>query len=91
MLVNRNGLGFLDLSAIDNSALFVYKYIDRYSTYMGARCVGHGGGGARAPRFCEANVKSLILTIGAPPPDLYCARPVLLMCPPGFYSHRAPM
>ena len=33
---------------------------------MGARCVGHRGGGARAPRFCEANVKSLILTIGAP-------------------------
>ena len=40
--------------------------------------------GARAPRFCKANVKFLILTIGAPPPDfdLYCALPVLLMCLP---------
>ena len=37
---------------------------------MGGRCVGHGGW-ARTPRFFEANVKSLILTIGAPPPDLY--------------------
>ena len=42
------------------------------------------------PRFCEANVKSLILTIGAPP-DLYCALPVLLICPLSFHSHRAPM
>ena len=57
---------------------------------MGARCVGHGGSRAPPPRFCEANVKSLILTIGAPP-DLYCALPVLLMCPPSFHSHRAPM
>ena len=48
---------------------------------MGARCVGHGG--HVPPRFCEANVKSLILTIGAPP-YLYCALPVLLMCPPVF-------
>ena len=56
---------------------------------MGARCVGHGV--ARAPpRFWEANVKSLILTIGALP-DLYYALPVLLMCPPSFHSHRAPM
>ena len=45
---------------------------------MGARCVGHGGGGqVPPPRFCESNVKSLIFTIGAPPP-------VLLMCPPVF-------
>ena len=42
------------------------------------------GGGTCPPRFCEANVKSLILTIGACPP-------VLLMFPPSFHSHRAPM
>ena len=36
------------------------------------------------PRFCEANVKSLLLTIGASP-DLDCAPP------PSFHSHRAPM
>ena len=53
-------------------------------------CRARGGGGHVPPRFCEANVKSLILTIGAPP-DLYCALPVLLMCPPSFHSHRAPM
>ena len=58
---------------------------------MGARCVGHGEDTCPPPpRFCEANVKSLILTIGAPP-DLYCALPVLLMCPPSFHSHRALM
>ena len=51
---------------------------------------GTGGGGTCPSRFCEANVKSLILTIGAPP-DLYIALPVLLMCPPSFHSHRAPM
>ena len=35
---------------------------------MGGSSIGHGGG-ARAPppRFLEANVKSLIFTIGAPP------------------------
>ena len=60
---------------------------------MGARCVGHGRHVPPPPRsrFCEANVQSLSLTIGAPPPDLYCALPVLLMCPPSFQSHRAPM
>ena len=50
-----------------------------------------GTGGHVLPDFCEANVKSLILTIGAPPPDLYCVLPVLLMFPPSFHSHRAPM
>ena len=59
---------------------------------MGARCVGHGGSNAPPPtRFCEANVKSLILTIGASP-NLDCTRPVLLIWPPpSFHSHRAPM
>ena len=57
---------------------------------MGARCVGHGGSNSPPPRFCEANVKSLILTIGASP-DLDCAPPVLLICPSSFHSHRAPM
>ena len=47
-------------------------------------------GGQVPPRFCEANLKSLILTIGASP-DLYCALPVLLMCHPSFDSYRAPM
>ena len=61
------------------------------SKTMGARFVGHGGSNAPPPRFCKANVKSLILTIGASP-DLDCAHPVLLICPlPSFHSHRAPM
>ena len=59
-------------------------------TGMGARCVGHGGSNAPPPRFCEANVKSLNLTIGASP-NLDCAPPVLLICPPSFHSHRAPI
>ena len=64
---------------------------------MGARCVGHGGHvrpvPTPPPRYCEAYVKFLILTIDAPPPppDLYCAHFVLFMCPPSFHSHRAPM
>ena len=68
-----------------------FDLINRYSSgaSMGARCVGHGGH-VPPPRFCEANVKSLILTIGASP-DLYFALPVLLMCPPSFHIHLAPM
>ena len=35
---------------------------------MGGSCVGHGGGGHVPPsRFLAPIVKSLILTIGAPP------------------------
>ena len=48
------------------------------------------GGGVRAPRFCEANIKSLILTIGPPPRFILCP-PSFVMCPPSFHSHRAPM
>ena len=42
---------------------------------MGWRCVGTEG--ARAPRFLEANVKSLIFTIDAPrfKTFAYCATP----------------
>ena len=40
-------------------------------------CRPREGGKCPPPRFCESNVKSLILTIGAPPPS--------------FHSHRAPM
>ena len=58
--------------------------------YDHGRPVCRAWGATSPPRFCEANVKSLILTIGAPP-DLYCALPVLLICPPSFHSHRAPM
>ena len=43
---------------------------------MGGSTVGHER--ARAPRFLEANVKSLILTIGAPS-QIYNLR---LLCPP---------
>ena len=44
-----------------------------------------------SPRFCEANVKSLILTIGASP-DLDCAPPSFINSPhPSFHSHWAPM
>ena len=53
-------------------------------------CRARGGGKCPPPRFCEANVKALILTIGAPqiyilPSQFY------LMSPPSFQSHRAPM
>ena len=34
---------------------------------MGGSSVGTEGGHAPLPRFLEANVKSLIFTIGAPP------------------------
>ena len=57
----------------------LYDLIDLY---------GHGRPVCRArgvkcasPRFCEANVKSLILTIGAST-DLDCAPPPVLLIPP---------
>ena len=62
---------------------------------MGGSTVGQG---ARAlpPRFLEADVKSLIVTIGAPPrfitfaycapPDFNCAPPQILMSTPAYAS-----
>ena len=61
---------------------FMCAYEQTRSTH--GRPVCRARGGASAPRFCEANVKSLILTIGAPPPDLYFALPVLFNALPVF-------
>ena len=51
-------------------------------TNMGAGCVGHGG--HVSPRFCEANLKSLILTIGAPPPRFILCSPSFINVPSQF-------
>ena len=70
-----------------------YKgYTRRYLiTYEHGRPVCRARRGHVPPRFCEANVKIFNFDYCPPPPDLYCALQVLLMCPPSFHSHQAPM
>ena len=93
-------------SALHDTMLYAYMHYVHYSTLIHcilystehdtithqpwAPGVQGTGGQMPPPRFCEANVKSLNLTIGASP-NLNCAPPVLLICPPSFHSHRAPM
>ena len=40
---------------------------DHLSNYHGREYCRHGEARAHSPRFLEANIKSLIFTIGAPP------------------------
>ena len=57
---------------------------------IGGRCVGHEGM-CLTPRFFEANVKSLVLIIGAPP-DYILTISVpfqLSLSPPAYENHYA--